>query len=523
MTLVTDKAIPAGFLAEFLTLEHSLKMSSRRSMNLAVGLSDAEAERLLLQEKKQRRMQILNSSAASDQLVLAAELKPRRFRSKWQRIVYEGPTDRKDLESAERSRWVAYLGDLLRHTDTPMGRLMRENPSNLQLLGSGLRAGTLRSRVRSIRKFLEWLSAAHKIAFPVHWQQLIEFLQVRLSEPCVRGSLKAAHRSFLFLQESAGIGDKLTNSALYDVTRKELFAAALPGRAPRQAPRFPSILLGAFEDNVMDSSLPVFWRLLSWWLLFQAWSTLRFDDHRGIVPEDLEISETGLVGKLSRSKVTGQDKRVAFRVLVIHPSAFVHQKDWLSTGWALLMKEAPYARDYLLPNNCRGLKRTELTYQRHLPSNLRLFRWLRITVYGFSEHFPPTTTRPTAAATLCLHQQQFLGSASLTRTCWEVGPPRAVKDTPGQLSSRYGCCKRQFPRPSEVQITALWLRRMIWMRWVYSPTPRRFPRKKSIARRLSWHPGHSPMSIVMPLQMILSTHSNKSQLNVFRMRHWMSR
>ena len=222
-------------------------------MNQATRLTDAEAERLLVIDKKQRDTQILRSSAASDQLVLAAELKPWRFRSKWQRIVYEGPTARKDMENAERSRWVASLGDLLRHTDTPMGRLLRENPSNLQLLGSGLRAGTLRSRVRSIRKFLEWLSVAHKIAFPVHWQQLVEFLQVRVSEPCVRGSLKSAHRSFLFLQESAGISDKFTDSALYDVTRKELFAAALPGRAPRQGPRFPSILLGAFEDNVMDS------------------------------------------------------------------------------------------------------------------------------------------------------------------------------------------------------------------------------------------------------------------------------
>ena len=293
ITLVMDRAIPAGFLAEFLLLEHSLKLSSRRSLNQATSLTDAEAERLLIIDKKQRDTQILHSSAASDQLVLAAELKLRRFRSKWQRIVYEGPTARKDMENAERSRWVASLGDLLRHTDTPMGRLLRENPSNLQLLGSGLGAGTLRSRVRSIRKFLEWLSAAHKIAFPVHWQQLVEFLQVRLSEPCVRGSLKSAHRSFLFLQESAGISDNFTDSALYDVTRKELFAAALPGRAPRQAPRFPSILLGAFEDNVMDLSLPVFWRVLSWWLLFQSWSTLRFDDHRGIVPEDLEISETG--------------------------------------------------------------------------------------------------------------------------------------------------------------------------------------------------------------------------------------
>ena len=365
ITLVSDRASPAGFLAEFLSLEYPLKLSSKRSANLAAGLSDAEAERLLMLNKKQRDMQIFNSSAASDQLVLAAELKPRRFRSKWQRIVHEGPTARKDSETAERSRWVAFLADLLRHTDTPMGRLMRENPSNIQLLGSGLRAGTLRSWVRSTRKFLEWLSATHNVAFPVHWQHLIEFLQVRLSEPCVRGSLKAAHRSFLFLQEAAGISEKITDSALYDVARKELFAAALPGRAPRQAPRFPSILLGAFEDNVMDSSLPVFWRVLSWWLLFQAWSTLRFDDHRGIVPKDLEISETELVGKLSRSKATGQDERVAFRVLVIHPSAFVHQKDWLATGWALLVKEAPYARDYLLPapaNNYRGFKRKELTY-----------------------------------------------------------------------------------------------------------------------------------------------------------------
>ena len=161
ITLLMDKVIPAGFLPEFLLLEHSLKVSSRRSMNQATRLTDAEAERLLAIDKKQKDTQILTSFAASDQLVLASELKPRKFRSKWQRIVvFEGPTARKDMEDAERSRWVASLGDLLRHTDTPMARLLRENPSNLQLLGSGLRAGTLRSRVRSIRKFLEWLSVA---------------------------------------------------------------------------------------------------------------------------------------------------------------------------------------------------------------------------------------------------------------------------------------------------------------------------------------------------------------------------
>ena len=41
ITLVTDRAIPAGFLAEFLSLEHSLRLSSRRFMNQATSLTDA--------------------------------------------------------------------------------------------------------------------------------------------------------------------------------------------------------------------------------------------------------------------------------------------------------------------------------------------------------------------------------------------------------------------------------------------------------------------------------------------------
>ena len=38
----------------------------------------------------------------SDQMVIAADLRPKKFRTRWQRIVYDGPTARKDAESAER-------------------------------------------------------------------------------------------------------------------------------------------------------------------------------------------------------------------------------------------------------------------------------------------------------------------------------------------------------------------------------------------------------------------------------------
>ena len=131
------------------------------------------------------------------------------------------------------------------------------------------------------------------------------------------------------------MSEKLADSALYNFSKKELLAAALPVNPPRQAPRFQTLLLAAFEDNVISADVPVFWRELSWWLLLQSLATLRFDDHRGITPTEMVVSSSGLNGRLTRTKVSGPDKRHNFRLLVVHPSACIHQKDWLVTGWRL--------------------------------------------------------------------------------------------------------------------------------------------------------------------------------------------
>ena len=193
----------------------------------------------------------------ADQLVVAADMRPKRFRTKWQRAIYEGPTARKDAETAERDRWIQLLANLLRSTDTPMGKLIRENPSNIQLLGGGRRAGTLRSRVRSVQKFLGWLIASHGISFPVHWRQLTEYLQVRYSETCVRGSLKLVHSSYIFLQEVAGVQDKLTDSAMYAVSLKELMSQASPGRPPVVVPACSpaGTALGQFLNDAEEKTL----------------------------------------------------------------------------------------------------------------------------------------------------------------------------------------------------------------------------------------------------------------------------
>ena len=349
-TLVMDNAVPMGYLQEFRSSETPARRAAKRSQISAASISDSMASTALSAFRREADRRATEIGTIGDQLVIAADLKPRKFRTRWQRGVYDGPTARKDAELAERERWIQLLANLLRSTDTPMGKLMRESLSNIQLLGGGRSAGTLRSRVRSVQKFLGWLIASHGISFPVHWRQLTEYLHVRYSEPCVRGALKLVHSSYIFLQEVAGIEDKLTDSAMYAVSLKELLSQASPGRPPRQAPRFPTVLLAAFEDMVLSADKLVFVRVFSWWLLVQSWGTLRFDDHRGLLP---------LQAKLTRSKVSGSDKYLNFRAVIIHSSAYVHRKDWLAVGWGLLLKEAPHERDYLLPapsNNFRGFK-----------------------------------------------------------------------------------------------------------------------------------------------------------------------
>ena len=410
-TLVQDGASPLGYLQEFTSLEAPARRSANRLQASAIAVTDSAASMTLAALRRESEQRASVEKSISDQLVITADVRPKRFRTKWQRIVYDGPTARKDAESAERDRWIQLLANLLRSTDTPMGRLIRENPSNVQLLGGGRRAGNVRSRVRSVQKFLGWLVASHGVNFPVHWRQLTEYLQVRYSEPCVRGSLKLVHSSYIFLQEVAGMEDKLTDSSMYVVALKELMSQAIPGKPPRQAPRFPTILLAAFEDMVLALDRPLFIRVLSWWLLVQSWGTLRFDDHRGLLPREFIVSSAGLQARLTRSKVSGSDKHLSYRSVIIHASAYVQRESWLSVGWKLLQEGAPHERDYLLPaptNNYQGFKVKELKYstafavQTHIISTAT-YRGLRIFGNSTGHYYTPHSGRnfmPSAAAVL---------------------------------------------------------------------------------------------------------------------------
>ena len=149
-------------------------------------------------------------------------------------------------------------------------------------------------------------------------------------------------------------------------SRKDLLTSALPGNPPRQAPRYPTVLLAALEDTVMSWELPIFWRVLSWWLLLQSWRTHRFDDDFWLCANRRAGIRNGALGEVNEvESVWTRQKTDLPRLIVDHFSAYVHQKSWLVTGWQLLEKKAPYSRDYLLPapsNNYKEFKNKDLKY-----------------------------------------------------------------------------------------------------------------------------------------------------------------
>ena len=141
---------------------------------------------------------------------------------------------------------------------------------------------TLRSRVRGVKRFLSWLALRYELTYPTALSQLTEYLQVRLQEPCNRGSLKGSHHSMVFLEAMAGVlpQDRFTGGLSYNVLYQELLVAALPGSPTKQAYRVFTAMLVALEHLVVCVQTPRYYRVFSWWLLIQNWATLRFSDHR---------------------------------------------------------------------------------------------------------------------------------------------------------------------------------------------------------------------------------------------------
>ena len=367
ISMVDGGLLPGGHEDSFVKLAQAARPAQKRikkriaamsPMDLGAGRRSAEEVRL--QEEEARK-------SASEQLMHASGRVPKKARTRLAMMSFSGPTARQDAERAEKSRWLGHLATLLARTETPLGQRLAQKPGASNTMGLGLRSGTLRNRVHVLRRFLSWLATSHQVPFPTSEEHILDYLEIKVQEPCTRSALKAVHQSLVYLEEISEISPaaRLTVKPRYSNLFAELLSQTRPGAEPKQAPRPLLRVLEAIERTVVDHNEAVFIRLYAWFYLLQTWCSLRFDDHRGLEPGLLRNTEHSLTGVLTRSKTHGPDKKIQRNPIFLDKSCWIAVKDWCDVGFNLLLVLAPYERDYLLPSpgrNHAGIREAEMSY-----------------------------------------------------------------------------------------------------------------------------------------------------------------
>ena len=111
-----------------------------------------------------------------------------------------------------------------------------------------------------------------------------------------------------FMEKAGGVdkADHLTMNPLVQARFKEYAVTASRDTRPtKKAPPTTFVLIAAFELAILDECRPTFERMFCWHRCVRAWSAMRFDDHRGLLPSRMRMLPFGLRGSLVRTKTAG--------------------------------------------------------------------------------------------------------------------------------------------------------------------------------------------------------------------------
>ena len=160
----------------------------------------------------------------------------------------------------------------------------------LALNAAGRRASTLRMRLRSWLAFTRWLKAAYGLAWPTDWRMLLEYVKVRVGEPCGKQTILSFYYSATFWERATGW--TLTQDPLWKAGVGEMLAMVSGRAGHRESTTAPPPLLQhlrAYEKIAVNTDEPRWLRAYAAWKLCQAWGVLRFDDHRGMAPPEITV------------------------------------------------------------------------------------------------------------------------------------------------------------------------------------------------------------------------------------------
>lgn len=265
----------------------------------------------------------------------------------------QGSEERKQLEIAERERWIAKIIFYFREGEVPVVLLACQSVDPDRLLRGAVgktRGGTLRSYTRIWEKLRKWQLHTQGVAWVTLAVHLVDYLHILREEPCARTVPQLLIQAVSWFERAAGIPRELQLSKHPTVLKTlefclvELYSGAGP---TWKAPRFPAIIMLSLEIQVCTESVPYYLRFVSFLVLLLIWMTLRFSDVQHSIPRRLRMVDDLLYFELLQTKTTGAGKRTQVLPAALWEGSSLSGLPWLQVGLVLLRRQTDLDRDFL--------------------------------------------------------------------------------------------------------------------------------------------------------------------------------
>ena len=161
-------------------------------------------------------------------------------------------------EAATLQKARAELADLLMEAKLPItAQTMscREPEKVMAAALGGMRASTIRKRIREWRKVRAFALGVAGVPWPPHIGLVLDYLQERLDEPCARNVPISILSALGFMEKAGGVAlhDRMANQqTLKNMVNQGVMDLEVDAPPTKKAPLMPLMLVGALELLVLD-------------------------------------------------------------------------------------------------------------------------------------------------------------------------------------------------------------------------------------------------------------------------------
>eukprot|EP00435_Cladocopium_sp_Y103_P028140 s256_g7.t1 len=212
---------------------------------------------------------------------------------------------------------------------------------------------TFTNRYKVWNPFEKWLERHRGYLYPKGVKDAIDCMQHRVDEGCGRTIPESLATTLGMLEQLGRVveGSRISDDPVWKGHVNKSWAAELCSQAPPRKPAemYTLAMVISLEFCVVDETLPIFQRALSWITLCMTWGAMRCDDVQAILPHRTSLSNYGLRMVLGKSKTTGPDK--VQKEVAVHTfrTIFLSGEDWLRSGYELWETEQfRFRRGYMV-------------------------------------------------------------------------------------------------------------------------------------------------------------------------------